>query len=136
MNFADAIRKAASDPGGPVLEPNTNKNETTFTQLPTNPDMPEAAHPNVAGNVVRLELFLTAEQMSGMLRAIMAGQHTVLTAREAAAYLRVSQDLLLKMAENGEIPGILIEGRWRFPKSNLEDWLTSVSIHAEDEDVA
>lgn len=99
---------------------------------------PEGVHQHVqSGNVVRLELFLSAEQMSGLFKAIMAGQHTVLTLREAAAFLRVSQDTLLKLAEEGEIPGVHLEGRWRFPKANLEDWLTMQSMsHEEGEDVA
>lgn len=106
--------------------------------------VPEPASPFVAnGNVVRLELFLSAEQMSGLFRAIMAGQHTVMTAREAAAYLRVSKDTLMKLAEEGEIPGILIDGRWRFPKPNLDEWLSLQKVnqddsndHEEQEDVA
>lgn len=93
----------------------------------------EFPHPTVAnGNVVRLELFLTAEQMNGMLRAIMAGQHTVLTLREAAAYLRVNPSTLEKLAEDGEVPGVLLEGRWRFPKPNLDEWLQFRSTPAED----
>lgn len=100
--------------------------------------IPAAANPAVqSGNVVRLELFLTAEQMSGLFKAIMAGQHTVMTAREAAAYLRVSKDTLMKLAEEGEIPGIVIDGRWRFPKPNLDEWLTMQTIgHEETEHVA
>lgn len=93
----------------------------------------EFPHPTVSnGNVVRLELFLTAEQMNGMLRAIMAGQHTVLTLREAAAYLRVNPSTLEKLAEDGEVPGVLLEGRWRFPKPNLDEWLQFRSTPAED----
>ena len=75
--------------------------------------------------------------MGGLFRAIMAGQHTVLTVREAASYLRISQDALVKLAEDGEIPGVLLDGRWRFPKPNLDDWLTMQSVGQEDsEDVA
>ena len=76
-----------------------------------------------SGNAVRLELFLSGEQMTAMLRAIMAGQHSVLTLREAAAYLRVSPSTLEKLVESDEIPGVEIDGRWRFPKLNLDEWL-------------
>lgn len=129
---------------------NTNP-QTPHAQTATNPEfdpadirraadyaaqhfaVPEPASPFVAnGNVVRLELFLSAEQMSGLFRAIMAGQHTVMTAREAAAYLRVSKDTLMKLAEEGEIPGILIDGRWRFPKPNLDEWLSLQRVNQDD----
>ena len=155
MNFADAIRKVHGDGISPEsvsapsvsapspepsysLEANSGVPSLGFgigmegisTPAPTNPAVQ-------SGNVVRLELFLSAEQMSGLFRAIMAGQHTVMTAREAAAYLRVSKDTLMKLAEEGEIPGIVIDGRWRFPKPNLDEWLTMQSVsHEEMDDVA
>jgi len=159
MNFADAIRKASADPhsGGisghahveakpapvaaaaPLADPvSASPLENAFAANSHGGHEPMAPSPHViGGNVVRLELFLSAEQMSGLFRAIMAGQHTVMTAREAAAYLRISKDTLTKLAEDGEIPGLLIEGRWRFPKPNLDDWLTMHSVHPEEnEDVA
>ena len=143
MNLADAIRKASTE-GVP------SQGQDSFSlppSIPTDPQSetktmhnstPEPANPHVnGGNVVRLELFLTAEQMSGMFRAIMAGQHTVLTLREAASYLRVNANKLVKLAEAGDIPGVLIEGSWRFPKPNLDDWLTMQTVnHEEHEDVA
>ncbi len=143
MNLADAIRKASIEgvPGQGQdsfsLPPSPTSDPTSETKTMDN-NTPEAANPHVnGGNVVRLELFLTAEQMSGMFRAIMAGQHTVLTLREAAAYLRVNASKLVKLAESGDIPGVLIEGSWRFPKPNLDDWLTMQTVnHEEHEDVA
>ncbi|MBX3113310.1 MAG: helix-turn-helix domain-containing protein [Fimbriimonadaceae bacterium] len=160
MNFADAIRKASADPhsggiaGNPPVEHNIAPKpaapkakavseapapvEASFAAMPASGTEPHAPSPHVtSGNVVRLELFLSAEQMSGLFRAIMAGQHTVMTAREAAAYLRIGKETLTKLAEDGEIPGLLIEGRWRFPKPNLDEWLTMHSVHPEEnEDVA
>ncbi|MFM9874416.1 MAG: helix-turn-helix domain-containing protein [Fimbriimonadaceae bacterium] len=156
MNFADAIRKVSVDPQvAPVLglgeetpqTPQTTYNLEANSGVPTfglgglsaDPQMiPAPTNPAVqSGNVVRLELFLSAEQMSGLFRAIMAGQHTVMTAREAAAYLRIGKETLMKLAEEGDIPGIVIDGRWRFPKPNLDEWLTMQSMgHEEIEDVA
>jgi excisionase family DNA binding protein len=162
MNFADAIRKVSADapasqalglgeaavtpvqpaPQAPVSTIGVSIGSPVFPGVeglgvdPATIPAPasQAVH---SGNVVRLELFLTAEQMSGLFKAIMAGQHTVMTAREAAAYLRVSKDTLMKLAEEGEIPGIVIDGRWRFPKPNLDEWLTMQSIgHEETEHVA
>ena len=89
-----------------------------------------------SGNAVRLELFLSGEQMTAMLRAIMAGQHSILTLREAAAYLRVSPSTLQKLVEQDEIPGVEIDGKWRFPKLNLDDWLLARTHRTKDQDNA
>jgi excisionase family DNA binding protein len=99
---------------------------------------PEPLHQAASGgNAVRLEIFLNGEQMAGMLKAIMAGQHSVLTVREAASYLRISPKTIERLAEEGEIPVVEIDGRYRFPKSNLDDWLASQSAENEEEkDVA
>lgn len=147
MNLADAIRKAAHEVGSgrmsvleptlpPLYEPSCPEEEPLeFAETPFAPEDPPPAPPEVhpeegkdlrmtaSGNVVRLEIFMTPEQMTVMLRAIMAGQHSVLTAREAANYLRTSQSALEKLAESGDIPAVEIEGRWRFPKNALDDWM-------------
>ncbi len=145
MNFADAIRKVSVEsPVGGTLGASATAATEAIAPEPTVPtaqptfETPAPASPHVSGgNVVRLELFLSAEQMGGLFRAIMAGQHTVMTAAEAAAYLRISKATLVKLAEDGDLPGILLEGRWRFPKPNLDEWLTMQTLAAEDnEDVA
>jgi excisionase family DNA binding protein len=152
MNFADAIRKVSVDPqtsqalglespvrpSGPVAPASVSVPAPAESVTTDGHDVPSAPNPAVhSGNVVRLELFLSAEQMGGLFRAIMAGQHTVMTAREAASYLRLSKERLMKLAEEGEIPGVVIDGRWRFPKPNLDDWLTMHShVSEEAEDVA
>ena len=153
MNLADALRRVNSEgeplKAGSPSAPTAPEKETTADETPSasnrvpsptpaDPEtVPDPSHHHVSGNVVRLELFLSAEQMGGLFRAIMAGQHSILTLREAASYLRISQDTLVKLAEEGEIPGVHIEGRWRFPKPNLDEWLTLQSVGPEDsEDVA
>ncbi len=80
------------------------------------------------GNVVRLELFLNSEQMTGLLKAILAGQHSVLTLKEASAYLRISPNSLQELAEMGEVPGVQMNGAWRFPKSSLDEWMTLSAV--------
>ncbi len=47
----------------------------------------------------------------------------VLTLAEAAAYLRVKEDDLLKLVGPRDIPGRLIGDEWRFSKAALQDWL-------------
>jgi excisionase family DNA binding protein len=49
----------------------------------------------------------------------------VMTPAEAAAYLRISIATLLRMARNGEIPGLRVGKLWRFRRSELDRWLRS-----------
>lgn len=152
MNLADAIRKAATEGTLPTLgevpnafqpkliEPDPNATQHVLSGndpaanvgTGTAPEMPHASV--LGGNVVRIELFMSAEQTSGLLRAIMTGQHTVLTLAEAAHYLRVRPQTLAKMAEDNELPGIEIDGKWRFLKNSLDEWLAMTIGHPETEE--
>jgi excisionase family DNA binding protein len=49
----------------------------------------------------------------------------VLTASEAAAYLRVAEAEVLRLADRQELPGRRIGKEWRFLKVGLQDWLRS-----------
>jgi excisionase family DNA binding protein len=49
----------------------------------------------------------------------------ILTLEEAAAYLRVPEIALRKMATEGGVPAQSIGNEWRFLKRALEDWLRS-----------
>lgn len=94
---------------------------TTMNPTPYEPTAESA----LAGAAVRLELFLTPEQLSNLFRAVAANQHTMLTLREAASYLRVQPGTLDAMAHEGDIPGFLIDGKWRFSRAAIEEWLTA-----------
>jgi excisionase family DNA binding protein len=47
----------------------------------------------------------------------------VLTLSEAAAYLRVAENHVQRLAEMHELPGRRIGGEWRFLRAGLQDWL-------------
>jgi excisionase family DNA binding protein len=47
----------------------------------------------------------------------------VLTLSEAAAYLRVAESDLKRLAERRVLPGRQIAGEWRFLRAGLQDWL-------------
>lgn len=150
MNLADAIRRAAQAPS-PVAATSVAVNwEEPAQMLVSEPDVqefdPEPLAPEVhaseeapmsdepqadlaetpifGGTTVKLEMYLTPEQLSSLFRAVAANQHTLLTSREAASYLRVSSTTLESMAQEGTIPGFLVDGRWRFSKQAIEEWLT------------
>ncbi len=132
MNLADAIRKAAIDgpafPPGPEapkpsVEGSAKETQVKSPTIEAVPDLPSTAV--LGGNVVRIEIFMSAEQSNNLLRAIMSGQHSILTLAEAAHYLRVRPQTLAKMADDGELPAIEIDGKWRFLKNSLDEWLTA-----------
>jgi|CXWL01.1.fsa_nt_gi excisionase family DNA binding protein len=164
MNFADAIRQAAkntvipSQGNEPYLPPDFHEaqepqkmsetpqfsvakpteNEFALDAVTAEPiEVPEP--PAIAfgsGNIVRLELFLAPEQMNQLFRSLVATQHTMYTLREAAHYLRVSPNTIEAMANDSQLPGILIEGRWRFPKSALDEWISIQAFKKGVENVA
>src|SRR5437588_12677606 len=47
----------------------------------------------------------------------------VLTLSEAATYLRVAEEEVLRLANLHELPGQKIGNEWRFLKAGLQDWL-------------
>lgn len=144
MNLADAIRKASGQGGGfepevaPATPPAQEEEEVLdpLGMFGAGPGVTPPSNAVLSGNVVRLELFLTPEQMGGMLKAILVGQHSIMTLREAAGYLRVNPGALEKLAEEGEVPAVNIEGRWRFPKAQLDEWMAGRRTGTEVADEA
>jgi len=47
----------------------------------------------------------------------------LLTTKEVAEYLRLRKETVLRKAEKGMIPAIKVDGRWRFPEDQIEEWL-------------
>jgi excisionase family DNA binding protein len=47
----------------------------------------------------------------------------VLTLSEAAAYLRLAEEDIVRLAHLQELPGRQIGNEWRFLKAGLRDWL-------------
>lgn len=160
MNLADAIRQAAQRANedqefsteatapetAPVAKPaaatpkpkaiaQDGEPETDFlfdAVAGDSSDAPQAPHPAIkAGNAVRIELFLSPEQMTTMLRSIISSQHSMMTLREAASYLRINSSTLEEMAQTGEVPAIHIDGRWRFSRNVVDEWLTEKSFQEE-----
>lgn len=86
-------------------------------------EMPETPNGLTSGNVVRFEIFLSPEQLSCLFRALVATQHSMMTLREAANYLRIPAGTLEQLAQESKIPALLLEGRWRFPKSGIDEWV-------------
>ena len=47
----------------------------------------------------------------------------VFTLEEAANYLKLPSETIVRIAQQGHIPGRRIEDTWRFLKSAIDDWL-------------
>jgi excisionase family DNA binding protein len=48
----------------------------------------------------------------------------LMTIQDVAAYLRMSQQTIYRMAQQGRIPALKVQNRWRFRRSDIESWLT------------
>ena len=55
----------------------------------------------------------------------------VLTLREAATYLRLSERSLYELARGKRLPAAQVGGKWLFPRRKLESWLSAQSDGAE-----
>jgi len=49
----------------------------------------------------------------------------ILTLREAASFLRLSERSLYELARNRRVPGAQLGGKWLFPRARLERWLSA-----------
>lgn len=47
----------------------------------------------------------------------------IMTAQEAADYLRVALDTVRRLVSQGKIPGRKVGGQWRFDKKHLDKWM-------------
>ena len=49
----------------------------------------------------------------------------ILTANEAAHYLKINVRTIYRLINEGKIPGCKVGGSWRFKKDILDDWLAN-----------
>lgn len=73
------------------------------------------------------------EVAAALTAARAGGWPEVLTTEEAAALLRVSPDVLLRLSREGQVPGARLGGRWRYSRSLLEEMLADRNPKAAHE---
>ncbi len=56
---------------------------------------------------------------------------SLMTAKEAADYLKLNYMTVYKLAQRGKIPASKIGGNWRFKKEILDDWIARQAIPVE-----
>src|SRR5208337_2921257 len=61
--------------------------------------------------------------MSNSSKTVRPSDDRLLTLKEMAAYLSVNERTLLKLATEGEVPGVKIGSQWRFRKAMIDAWL-------------
>lgn len=132
MNLADAIRIAAQQ----RLSAPTNEATSVAAPTPTTaPDESESLQ------TVRFEVRLTTQQLHDLLQWLARNLHPVMTLREAAHYLRLRPSELQTLAENGTLPAFKVDGKWRFLKTALDEWMlaqraTELKVKEEEPHVA
>lgn len=46
-----------------------------------------------------------------------------MTIRELAAYLKMAEKTLYRLAAAGAVPGFKVGGSWRFRESQIDEWI-------------
>lgn len=59
----------------------------------------------------------------------------VMTTRELADYIKLNEKTIIKMAQNGDLPGVKIGNQWRFPLESIDKYLQNDIVKAKDEDL-
>ena len=52
----------------------------------------------------------------------------ILTIKEVAKYLKLTEKTAYRLVAEGIIPGFKIGGSWRFKKSEIENWIEKQQI--------
>ncbi|PID38747.1 MAG: DNA-binding protein [Proteobacteria bacterium] len=47
----------------------------------------------------------------------------ILTIREVAEYLKVTEKTVYGLAQKGKIPGFKVGGQWRFKREDIDQWI-------------
>ena len=57
----------------------------------------------------------------------------ILTVREVAAYLRMSETKVYRLVKERRLPVVRIGKAWRFRKDLLDDWLSQRTVSSMDD---
>jgi excisionase family DNA binding protein len=57
----------------------------------------------------------------------------IMTIREMALFLRMTEKSLYRYALEGKIPGFKVGGAWRFRKSQIDSWILAQEQRANQE---
>ncbi len=118
MNLVDAIRLTAREPSATAAVAHPDPPDFT-SELNIEPAPP----PNsMNSNFVRIELFLSPEQIQGLLKETVGSHRSIMTVREVAQLLRTTSHNVERLADEGKLPGFRLDDSWRFHKSAIDEW--------------
>jgi excisionase family DNA binding protein len=60
--------------------------------------------------------------------ATSTGESGILTIREVAAYLKVTERTIYRLAAAKKIPAFKVGGTWRFSRADIDVWIKQQSI--------
>jgi excisionase family DNA binding protein len=52
----------------------------------------------------------------------------IITIREVAEYLKLTEKTTYRLASEGELPGFKVGGSWRFKLKDLEKWISTKKL--------
>ncbi|GIV07897.1 MAG: hypothetical protein KatS3mg017_1099 [Fimbriimonadales bacterium] len=116
MNLVDAIRMASQQ------RIHTPAEEASLNIASASPSSSYGEESEQV-QTVRFEVRLTNQQLYDLLQWLARHLHPVMTLREAAGYLRLRAPEIVALAQSGEIPAFKVDGKWRFIKSALDEWM-------------
>jgi len=56
---------------------------------------------------------------------------TILTIKDVADYLKVTERTLYRLAQEGKVPAFKVGGSWRFRREDLDRWISDQTNAAE-----
>ena len=61
----------------------------------------------------------------------MKKQDEILTLQEVAAYLKLTDKSIYRLAQSGRIPAFKAGGAWRFRRSDIEGWIEANKVKTD-----
>jgi excisionase family DNA binding protein len=138
MNLADAIRRAGHVPSR--VEEKATSADAFHSVVEVEATVPIEDKEILEGlnlstgpgpGLIKLELFLPPDQLHRLIRSVAATQHNVMTLRESASYLRIPTARLEELAAERKLPGFQVDGKWRFSRARLEEWVAANHLPRE-----
>jgi len=59
----------------------------------------------------------------------------IMTTRELAAYIKLNEKTVIRMAQNGKIPGVKVGNQWRFHLAAIDRYLQTDLMESSDNDL-
>ncbi|MFA5088314.1 MAG: PTS sugar transporter subunit IIA [Candidatus Omnitrophota bacterium] len=62
-------------------------------------------------------------------------ENRIMTTKELAEYIKLNEKTVIKMAQNGQLPGVKIGNQWRFHLAAIDSYLQNGLVRSKDEDL-